>query len=75
MSFDSSIFTVTVKHGHNEPTNNGRGTRWVDDPPTQERVRVSVDFDAIAQLYGQRACQSKGRKTKQLHGLVIVRKE
>jgi len=63
--------TIAVKHAHNEPTGNG-GTRSVRDPDTQEKVLVQIDIDKIASEYGPRAYYAKSRKTKQLHGLIVI---
>jgi hypothetical protein len=48
------------------------GREWLTIPATAQEVRVDVDFDRLALDYGPRACRNKGRRTRQLFGLVVV---
>jgi len=65
--------TISVPQSHYEPTQDGCGQRLVHDEPTQERVVVEIDIEAIAREYGPRACRSKSRRSRQLRGLVVLK--
>jgi hypothetical protein len=67
-------FVISVQRSHSEPTKDGKGTMCVPDPPVWEKVSVIVDLEGIAKRYGPIACRAKGRKSKQMHGLVKIAK-
>lgn len=65
---------ILVKRSHPEPTEDGLGTRWVQEEPVRETVTIEVDFAKIAARLGPKACCSKSGKSTYLHGLIIVKK-
>ena len=73
-------FVITVHHSRAEPIDetlaNGthvRGHRSVPLPDTQETVEVEVDFERLARVLGPQAVHSKGGKSQEASGMVVVR--
>lgn len=65
-------FTVTVKHWERVKTDTGFYTR--DLPDTQHEVLVTADLEAIAKRLGPNAVKSKGGKSQEINGLVVVKR-
>jgi hypothetical protein len=73
MMMHRESFIIDVPQWHYEPTADGHGRKTIHDPPTQQRVWVEIDTEAIAKVYGPRACKNNRRQSRQLHGLVALK--
>lgn len=71
-----ATFTIMVPTGHYEhktTTNGGESSTWIEGPPVQKQVIVSVDLQQIAALCGIRAVKNRSGKSKFMGGAVLVR--
>ncbi|MCR4319796.1 MAG: hypothetical protein NUV74_05595 [Candidatus Brocadiaceae bacterium] len=67
----AQTYTVNVTRRQRVPLDGGFTTQLL--PGTKEQVRVEVDFESLARMYGEKAALSKGGKSVVAHGAVVIR--
>lgn len=63
---------ITVRNAHWIEDGNGGG-RSVEEPSTEHEVEIIIDVDRLACKLGPAAVRSKGQKSVEAGGAVIVR--